>query len=157
MALLLSFARWCISGTWDRTWSIVCASELMIQLQMLNEDPVILIWVPLFLPCSPLFILSKIISVKQKANRRISGICTPGLGCSLWSAFAFLQILMSVSSKVYALMVSVWTPWAATDVPAKWDLGPILPFQVVFVSNNQFDFLYFDPVSVGVIQKKKNV
>lgn len=64
---------------------------------------------------------------------------------------------MSVSSKVYALMVSVWTPWAATDVPAKWDLGPTLPFQVVFVSNNQFDLLYFDPVSMGVIQKKKNI
>lgn len=64
---------------------------------------------------------------------------------------------MNASYKVYALMVSVWTPWAATDVPAKWDLGPTLRFQVVSVSNNQFDFLYFDPLSMGVIQKKKNI
>lgn len=46
-------------------------------------------------------------------------------------------------------MVSVWIPWAATDVPAKWDLGPTLPFQAVFVSNHQFGFLYFDHVSGG--------
>ena len=55
----------------------------------------------------------------------------------------FLQILMNANYRVCALMVSVWIPWAATDVPAKWDLGRILPFQVVFVSNDHFLFLFW--------------
>lgn len=55
---------------------------------------------------------------------------------------------MNVSYKVYALMVSVWIPWAATDAPAKWDSGLTLPFQVVFVSSNQFSFLCFNHMSL---------
>lgn len=42
---------------------------------------------------------------------------------------------MSVSYREYALMVSAWIPWAATDVPANWDLCQILPSQDAYVSN----------------------
>lgn len=54
---------------------------------------------------------------------------------SIWFFSIFPQISMSVSYREYALMVSAWIPWAATDVPAKWDLCQILPSQDASVSN----------------------